>query len=360
MLKRNILFVCEYWKTSDFKTEIEPDFGNYFVAEETIPLLSFALNNFNKVGLIHPITEKFSDRSEFNYLDIKTAQINHSNLLSNEFTDLYFPLMAKKVCKSDMSNDLTTNLPNFCEFLESLIPYTNTIHCINNPQTIVNTISKNYIFELSKKGVDFFIPTFDIHNLNEISTILNCNKKKKYVIKPKISERANFATIIDSKIWTNSDIQKTYASFLNMQNKEIDKNKLYNKIMSSQGLVLQEYQNGFINSGEIKVAVVNGEIVNARKTIPSCPSKIPYIAANCGEFIKYNLSNLEKDFVIDVHEAFTKVFPSEAIRIDYIQNKEGVFLVSEIEAINQSYATRLDSLYTDQEREILFKKILSV
>ena len=144
-------------------------------------------------------------------------------------------------------------------------------------------MSKQYILDYQDKFK--FYETVRVHNFADI---LKYNRdKKKYLVKPLVSERGIGSKVLDG---VNEEELKDY----------------YNRYKLS-GLIVQPYSNDFIKYGERKICFIKGECVLSRKVVQKGDEElICFHAGSKKEF--YKPSKEELELGKKVYEEFSKKY----------------------------------------------------
>jgi len=253
----------------------------------------------------------------------------------SDFNSVYFGVAGKKQLEYGIINGLGDQLLTFSYFLERLrdadVPMENPL------DTMLENITKDYLIDFTKGGKVPVIPTQRVDSLDELRDLSRSDSK--YIAKPLLSERAQ-GTVILNKL-SDSELE-TYA---NTYLKKIDSPmSLYERLLNRQGIIVQPYQEDFLNYGEKKVAVVNGIPTLAKNN--SVEGGELVTVDNGAKINSFDLTDDECDFVKNAYEVFNERTPASYMRVDFIGDGKNS-RVNEIEAINPNYST-LHSFYSDE------------
>ena len=232
------------------------------------------------------------------------------------------------------------NLGPFNDFLEYVKIY--NIKSVNSVDIIRQNMTKQYLIDLKRKD-KLPIPSTKI--VNNIETLLKLPEDEKYLVKPIISERAKSTVVISD-----------------MDMEEIEKyfNEHNGKIIGGveQKILLQYFNEDFLNYGEYKICVVRGEISIARRTVPpKNPKSSQIISTSNGSTMEKHIPDTEQSKIcLKVYEVFNEVYgPTDYIRVDLVGHEDH-YEISEIEAINPDLITCY-GYHTEEDYKDLYDKL---
>jgi glutathione synthase/RimK-type ligase-like ATP-grasp enzyme len=259
------------------------------------------------------------------------------------FDAIYFGLVGHKIIRYNLDNGLTNEIEDVCKILDGFKSYRGKgVSLVNPAETITSNMSKEYILNLSRNTHLPFIPTKKIESLEELFQLKK--EKKKFIVKPLISERANGTYVLNDM--GEEEIKQYFDKF---NGKDNESELSYSGVMDSQGIIVQPYNKGFMRSGEKKIAVVDGEVTLSRRTVPlKSGNKYSIVApTNGAKMERYDPTPQEKELVLCAYEAFSHFYPAHFVRVDLVGAKSSL-RINEIEAINPSFTTRFDFFSKDE------------
>lgn len=330
----------------------------HVVVTEYITVPEFALTNESR-GFVEFLNSKegayilnpHQNMSEefVTVLDSKTGEEHNINLKEN-VKSIYFGLIGKQIEEYGLVNCMVDQLDQFCNLLEIVKKYEGThFATVNSIDSIIKNVSKNYLLD---NGLTENVSVLQTKKISSVDELLYLSKQKdRIIVKPLISERAHGA-IIPSEL--NEEQLRLYAS--KYLGTKILGSGLYAKLMAGQGLIVQPYCEGFSKLGEKKVAIVDGEITLARHVLSD---KEIVAASNGAEQIKANLTKEEEHFVKSAFNAYKNISPIKFARIDYVLDN-GVMKLSEVEAINPSFVTRSNILFSQEDKQKHYARLYDV
>jgi hypothetical protein len=129
---------------------------------------------------------------------------------------------------------------------------------------------------------------------------------------------------------------------------------IHGQTMERQGIIAQPYVPEFASHGELKIAVVDGEITLARRNNPMGDGILKF-SKDCIEIIEptEEVSELAKT----AFREYNKIHPVHFMRVDMV-GTPGNIMISEMEAINPSFATRF-GIFSEEQVENHYRKLLS-
>lgn len=221
---------------------------------------------------------------------------------------------------------LIQELPRYQEMFKRLKGLT----FANPEELLLDNMSKDYLVRLSGESG---IPTIESQRVNSLEDLMNT---EDLFVKPLISERAAGA----HRLNTLSDDKK---------------NELFQQYVTEgcegQGLILQPFIPGILDSGERKVGVIGGEITLCRLVNPN------------GTYTRASVSDSEKEVCERAWEYMKSNFPEIVYaRVDLIGSPKKP-VINEIEAVNPNLTTRhgktpYDTGEVKNHYTLLFEKLL--
>jgi hypothetical protein len=354
MKNKKLLIVTEtIATTTNLNTKELIKLGSELIHSELKLLIEFCVKNFEEVCLVNPFTSELKPDGCFNAYSVSNNKYCLRNII--DFNVVYFSVTLEKVVGIGLKED--TLFKRYGIFLNSLKPFVQNLFCINKIETLIATVSKQYILDSIKAGKDYFIPTKEVRTIEELFHYNEGQDFNTWVIKPKIPERSFKIEIISNERKSISELTKLYGNYFLEADDQFIENDRSTSIKYLQGLIVQEYQWGFLQRGERKVTVIDGEIVSSYKTEVPDVYVEPVIADFVGKFNKYSLGYMEKDFVKMVYSDFTSNYPAHALRIDFIEDEGGNLLVNEIESLNQTRSSKLKQIFASSESNNIFKSL---
>lgn len=244
--------------------------------------------------------------------------LNHNGLHEIKYDldldAIYFGLVGKRIENFGIQNCLFDQLKSFISLIERIRGYETKIKFVNPINSMIYNLSKDYILKLSKKTGLPFIPTKKIERVDQLLKI--AHSKKLYLAKPIISERSKGTFIINNM---NDDQLCTYASKYNVENSlSFSGDPGLKDIMQGQGLLVQPFLPGFMETGEIKIAVVNGEITLTRRCIPEHKMDQPQVVVigKGAKIVRHEITSKEKRLCLDAYHAFNHYYKAKIMRIE--------------------------------------------
>jgi hypothetical protein len=354
MKNKKLLIVTETIATStNINTKDLITLGSEFIHSELKLLIDFCVKNFEEVCLVNPFSNELTPKGDFNAYSVSCSEYCTRNII--DFNVVYFSVTLEKVVGTGLKED--TLFKRYSIFLNSLRPFVKELFCINNIETLIATVSKQYILDSIKAGKSYFIPTKEVRSIEELFHYNEGQDFNTWVIKPKIPERNFKIEIISNERKSISELTKLYGNYFLDTDDQVNENDKSTSIKYLQGLIVQEYQWGFLQRGERKVTLIDGEIVSSYRTEVTDAYVEPVIADFVGKFNKYSLGTLESDFVKTVYNDFTSKYPAHALRIDFIEDEGGDLLVNEIESLNQTRSSKLKQMFASSESNNIFKSL---
>lgn len=323
---------------------LTPD--GYEFSEEIQEFVEWLSHKKEDFFAIHPANQDAKSEN-FKVLNIKSK--NEELLPIDDLSSVYFGGSSQKMYKLQISNSLTENLSNIANLIDILKQKPN-IYCVNSLDAIVYNFSKDYIFKLAKLGLPV-VNTVEITSFDQLKS--NVSSNSRIISKPKISERAVGAVPLryfhNQK---NGELNEYFNKYVAYAKLPI--NGTISTIMNCQGLIIQEFQDEFVNIGEKKFFMIDGDLTVARKNKPqnSRKSDVDLFSFKEGGYIvRYDPTPYEIDFAKDVYKSLSKIGKEfRYVRIDIIGDKQFGLKISEVELINPCSSTaRKNSLYTKEE-----------
>jgi hypothetical protein len=278
---------------------------------------------------------------------------NKEEISIAELNALYFGKIGKRIISYDQVNCLGNQLKEFCTLLEKLTPFEQrenggTIRFSNPSETMIANLSKEYILELSETGLPF-IPTTRVRTLAELEDL--SRSRTKTIVKPLIAERAQGTTILNR---LNPEEIKEYAKKY-LQSEEENGSSLYQQLMARQGIIAQEYRPEFGERGEVKIAVIKGEIGLTRIVQgPGQEIVTPSIGASNST---YQPTKEERDIALEAFHQFNARYPVDFMRVDLVGHP-GKVMINELEAINPNFgedSTQYNAGEIKRQQELFLK-----
>lgn len=177
----------------------------------------------------------------------------------------------------------------------------------NPRELLLDNMSKRYLVRLSNEGNLPTIPTNQVESLDDLM------REEDLFVKPLISERSAGAHRL--KTLDSSARERLYKEYVE-------------EGQDGQGLILQPFIPGILDSGERKVGIVNGEVTLCRLVNPD------------GSYTRASVTDSEREVCFNAWNYMKSQFPQIVYsRVDLIGDPNKP-VINEIEAVNPNLTTR--------------------
>ena len=245
----------------------------------------------------------------------KVAYLNKNSIVKrklNENKILHVGFFGKPITSKKLMLSLGDYVEEFFKFLEKFNRI-DGVQIINSYKTLKYNLSKQYILDYQDKFK--FYETVRVHNFADI---LKYNRdKKKYLVKPLVSERGIGSKVLDG---VNEEELKDY----------------YNRYKLS-GLIVQPYSNDFIKYGERKICFIKGECVLSRKVVQKGDEELVCHHSGSKKEL-YKPSKEELELGKKVYEEFSKKYDLSYYRLDVTSDRKNP-VINEVEALNPDFCS---------------------
>jgi len=200
----------------------------------------------------------------------------------------------------------------FAEFHRWLNKRSQQIQLINSHATILWSMDKHYLRDLQMQGINIPPTLFIEKNCRtSLTKLMNQVSWKRAILKPAISGAARHTYLVE-------------ASSLE------DQEAIFQELIGSEAMLLQEYQEQITTKGEVSFMVFDGQFSHA--VLKKAKAGVFRVQDDFGGTLHpYSASQEEKDFVEQVI-AHCKELPVYA-RVDVMWDNQDRLCLSELELI---------------------------
>jgi hypothetical protein len=275
------------------------------------------------------------------YKSYETSKVEVFDLALNK--EIEFSLENADYMYFSYLSHLGENIKQFIKFVDFLNSLNLDTEYFNSLSAMKSNVSKQYLLTLQENTNLPISPTENVKSLDKLNSIAEASKHKM-LLKPIVSERANGVKILQDM---TEDEKSEYI-----------KRYVYEDGPLTNSVLCQKFNKDFLKYGEKKIAVINGEVSIARRTVPPKDiSKEQIVTTSYGCVMeKYKPTDIEIKLCKEVYKEFTKYYPALYIRVDLVGTGEDV-LISEIECINPDYITCY-GLHEQVDYDDLYEKLL--
>ena len=245
----------------------------------------------------------------------KVAHLNNNSIIKRKLEEnkiLHVGFYGKSISSKELKLSLCDNIKKFYNFLEKFNRLEG-VSIVNSYKTLKYNISKQYILDYQDKFK--FYKTARVQNFSDL--LKYNNDKRKYIVKPLVSERGIGSKVLDG---INEEELKDYYNSYKMT-----------------GLIVQPYSDDFKRYGERKLCFINGEYVLSRKVIQKGNEEIICHHAGSNKVI-YNPSSEEIELGKRVYRELGKKYNLNYYRLDITSSRRSP-IINEIEAINPDFCS---------------------
>jgi len=205
---------------------------------ETKKLFDVVLLTDGRYLLPNPESSYISNIFEDDFLLTKALEDKGLRVFRTNWDDAQMDWSSTRFALFRSTWDYFERIIEFREWLGEASKQTNFI---NSAQLVNWNLDKHYLQELNEKGLAIPPTIFlEIGENRSLEEIISKTTWKKYILKPAISGAARH-----TYLFQKADIQ--------------DITSIFEKLIASESMLLQEYQEQIESKGEISIIVINGK-----------------------------------------------------------------------------------------------------
>lgn len=211
---------------------------------------------------------------------------------------------------------------------------------VNSVEVIEAFAVKHYLMELTDSQELPVIPSRLVSSFRELAAYARSHDQ--LFAKPLAGEESKGAVVLNDL--TDEDLKRYWARL------ELHTHPL------GQGVIVQPYMTGFVDYGERKLMMVDGDITLARVHVASDRSKIVAVAHGAG-IHRYDPTPEERALAHEAYDWLRHNFGVRYARIDLVS--DGAPCINELEVINPAFSINRN-IYRDAEVERHMASLISI